>query len=466
MNNSTYNYCIDFPIDRINQEKCEVIGWIFHKEGYPIKKIRLKIKNKIFDGVIGYPRPDVTSYFNNAKESEHSGFRVPVELNAGLNKMMIEILSREKDCWEIAGIIEIKYTQWSGFNFFKKGFIKKFQETRVCKKPPWRNYLKRLFSKKNFLINSQSRSRFIAIIRNDLLTNIHYFLDRKKLIGLGYLVQHAPKAITHEKYPKHQKLDCYPKITIVTPSYNQGNFLEATIQSVLNQNYSNLEYIVIDGGSQDASSQIIKKHESYLSYAVSEQDQGQSHAIQKGFDQCTGGCNDIMAYLNSDDTYLPGALEFVANYFHQHPEVDMIYGHRVLIDEHGNEIGRWFTPHHNHYNLSVLDYVPQETMFWRKRFYDKIGGIDPGFHFAMDWDLLLRIQESGAVIKRVPYFLACFRVHTQQKTNIQMSTIGEIEINKLRERSHNGKVSQKNIAKVHKKNSIESAITSLLFGRG
>src|SRR3990172_2381086 len=111
--------------------------------------------------------------------------------------------------------------------------------------------------------------------------------------------------------------DEYPKITVVTPSYNQVSFLERTILSVLNQNYPNLEYIIIDGGSTDGSVEIIKKYESKLAYWVSEPDRGQSHAINKGWMRSSG---EIMAYLNSDDTYRDGALFCIAKYFTEHPE--------------------------------------------------------------------------------------------------------------------------------------------------
>ena len=164
-------------------------------------------------------------------------------------------------------------------------------------------------------------------------------------------------------------------------------------------------------------------------------DAGQADAIAKGFAKTSGGPDDVMAWINSDDYYQPGALAYVADYFAWHPEVDVIYGHRIVVDEESREIARWFLPKHDPEVLRLNDFVPQETMFWRRRIWDRVGGIDASFKFAMDWDLLLRFQAAGAKIVRVPYFLACFRVHAAQKTSAQMQSIGQLEINHLRERA-------------------------------
>ena len=142
-----------------------------------------------------------------------------------------------------------------------------------------------------------------------------------------------------------------------------------------------------------------------------------------------------MAWINSDDTYQPGALAYVAGYFARHPDVDVVYGNRILVDENSQEIGRWFLPKHDDAVLRLNDFVPQETLFWRRRVWDQVGGIDPSFKFALDWDLLLRFQAAGAKIVRVPYFLACFRVHAAQKTSAQMHDVGQREISLLRDRT-------------------------------
>ena len=176
-------------------------------------------------------------------------------------------------------------------------------------------------------------------------------------------------------------------------------------------------------------------------------DAGQADAIKRGFAKTSGGPDDVMAWINSDDFYLPGALAYVVDYFAQHPDVEVIYGHRIVVDENSREIGRWFLPQHDPEVLRLNDFVPQETMFWRRRLWERVGGIDASFKFAMDWDLLLRFQAAGARMVRVPYFLACFRVHAAQKTSAQIQSIGQAEINHLRERAQGRVIAPEALAK-------------------
>jgi GT2 family glycosyltransferase len=143
-----------------------------------------------------------------------------------------------------------------------------------------------------------------------------------------------------------------------------------------------------------------------------------------------------MAWLNSDDLLAPGALRFVAEYFAAHPEIDVLYGHRIIIDDDDRDVGRWIMPRHNPKTLEWIDYVPQETLFWRKRAWDLVGGIDPSFHFALDWDLLARFQQAGCRTVRVPYFLGAFRVHAEQKTSQAIHTTGAEEMRRIRTRFH------------------------------
>jgi glycosyltransferase involved in cell wall biosynthesis len=251
---------------------------------------------------------------------------------------------------------------------------------------------------------------------------------------LGVLRQHAPRSmLLPSYYARPITMRNFPSIAIVTPSFNQGEFIERTIQSIITQNYPNLEYIIQDGGSCDATQTILERYNSMLRHWESRADQGQSHAINLGFAHSSA---EIMAYLNSDDLLLPGALHYVANYFAQHPEIDVVYGHRIIIDENDQEIGRWVLPPHNSKVLTVEDFVPQETLFWRRRIWNKVGGIDESFKFAMDWDLLLRFQHEGAKFKRLPRFLGAFRVHTQQKTSAEMEITGKKEIERLLIRYH------------------------------
>lgn len=250
---------------------------------------------------------------------------------------------------------------------------------------------------------------------------------------LGNLNQYAPRLPVVPTQPiTINQLINTPKISIVTPSFRQGGYIERTIKSVLDQKYPNLEYFVQDGGSQDDTVAVLKRYEGALSGWVSEKDSGQSQAINLGFAHTSG---DIMAWLNSDDLLLPGALAVVIDYFNKHPEVDVIYGNRLLINENDLEIGRWILPGHDENVLSWADYIPQETMFWRRSIWNKVGGqIDESFRFAMDWDLLVRFREAGAKFAHIPVFLGAFRIHEQQKTSAAISEIGYQEMNRIRER--------------------------------
>ena len=236
-----------------------------------------------------------------------------------------------------------------------------------------------------------------------------------------------------------------PCISIVTPSYRQGAYIQRTLESVLSQAYPHLEYYVQDGGSDDETTQVLSSYSDRLTGWTSEKDSGQSQAINLGFARTTG---DIMAWLNSDDLLLPGALNCVAQYFAAHPDVDVVYGHRILIDEQDREIGRWILPAHNEKVLSVADFVPQETLFWRRSIWEKAGGkIDESFRFAMDWDLLLRFRSAGARMVRLPYFLGAFRIHQAQKTSAAIASVGAAEMDRLRERCHGRKLDYRQIRK-------------------
>ena len=204
-----------------------------------------------------------------------------------------------------------------------------------------------------------------------------------------------------------------PKISIVTPSFNQGQYLEQTIRSVLFQDYPNLDYIVIDGDSGDGSATIISKYSSHLSYWVSEKDSGQADALCKGFSKATG---QIQGWVNSDDILLPHTLHAVSNYFVEHPAVGVVYGNRIFIDHNGNETGRQYPP----------SFVPaacwgqgqqlcQEAVFWRRESYDKVGGINPRWFFIMDFDLFYRMSRIARFAK-LRRHLGCMRVHPDTKS--------------------------------------------------
>jgi ADP-heptose:LPS heptosyltransferase/GT2 family glycosyltransferase len=258
---------------------------------------------------------------------------------------------------------------------------------------------------------------------------------------IGILRHYAPRPLkwderlTHLPSPLSHLL---PPVAVVTPSYGQEKFIERTLRSVLDQNYPRLLYAVQDGASQDRSPEIIAAHAARLHHWESVKDAGQADAIRRGFAHLAPALTPgtIMAWLNSDDLLAPGALRFVAGYFAAHPEVDVLYGHRIIIDDDDRDVGRWIMPRHDPATLEWIDYVPQETLFWRKRAWDLVGGIDPSFQFALDWDLLARFQQAGCRMVRVPYFLGAFRVHAEQKTSQAIHTTGAEEMRRIRTRFH------------------------------
>jgi len=265
------------------------------------------------------------------------------------------------------------------------------------------------------------------------------------------------------RYHRKPALTNPPVISVVTPSYNQGVFLEKTITSVLDQEYPRLQYVVQDGGSTDETAGVLALYRDRLHHSEMRQDKGQSNAINLGFAHTSG---EIMAYLNSDDLLLPGALHTVAKYFEDHPDVDVVYGHRVVIDRDGNELGRWVIPPHDADILKWADYVPQETMFWRRRIWDKVGGIDESFRFAMDWDLLLRFQEAGAKFHRIGRFLGAFRVHNTSKTTTVVKTTGSEEMARLRERCHGREVTGEEIQHGIRRYLLRHALCNRMYTLG
>ncbi len=206
----------------------------------------------------------------------------------------------------------------------------------------------------------------------------------------------------------------WPRISVVTPSYNQGQFIEETIRSVLLQGYPDLEYIIIDGGSTDASVDIIRKYEPWLAYWVSEPDRGQSHAINKGLAVSTG---DVLAYLNADDVYEPGALAAVARCFDEHPEADLVYGNGSLIGADGQDIREVQIEYESSLALAYgRGGLLQPSVFWRRRLYERIGPFDEELHYALDYDYWLRASKI-AVFQHLPQRLSRARRHESSKTS-------------------------------------------------
>lgn len=253
----------------------------------------------------------------------------------------------------------------------------------------------------------------------------HWYLPRPPVFTLR---QHEPRPL---RIPRaHQFGTSRLKFGIVTPSLNQSNFIKATIDSVLQQGLPGITYVVQDGGSTDDTGAVAAQYDGQLTWR-SAPDLGQADAINKGF---AGIDCDVMAYLNSDDILLPGSLAAVSAFFASHPDIDIVYGHRIMIDTEGMEIGRAVYPPHDSLALQYAGYIPQETMFWRKRVSDKIGLFDTSLKYAMDWDFMLRAQRAGFRFARIPRFIGCFRIHDEQKTSA-LAGVGKSEMATVRQKA-------------------------------
>ncbi len=212
-------------------------------------------------------------------------------------------------------------------------------------------------------------------------------------------------------------MNSLPKITLITPSFNQGLFIEKTIKSVLEQGYPDLEHIVIDGGSTDQTLGILRAYEQQLTW-LSEPDRGQTHAINKGLRLATG---EVIGYVNSDDILLPGSLLKVGQFFCDHPQASWLTGKCRMIDQNDEEVRKPITFYKNLWlqmrksqMLAVMDYVSQPATFWRRQVIEDVGYFDERHNYAMDYDYWLRLRKRYKLWYLDDY-LACFRVHPASK---------------------------------------------------
>ncbi|WP_112661792.1 glycosyltransferase [Microvirga flavescens] len=212
--------------------------------------------------------------------------------------------------------------------------------------------------------------------------------------------------------PAKAPLDTSIKVSIVTPSYNQGRFLKRTIDSVLNQTYPNIELIVMDGGSTDESVEILKSYGDRIQW-VSEKDKGQTDAINKGLKRTSG---QILAYLNSDDTLELDAVETIVRYFNENPDVDLVYGDAHYIDVDDNVTGRYLTAAYSFDRLVQDCCVCQPATFWRSSVVERFGLFDDTLDYTMDYDYWLRVARGGGSIRHLPVLLANSRLYPETKT--------------------------------------------------
>lgn len=428
-----------------------VRGWCFDPRGagHRVQAVRARVGGRIFDGRYGLARLDVRQAFGEPG-SESSGFEIPLAVPYGKAECLLEARSSHGD-WEPFQTIALPPPpgsalgeRWRWFRFW-------------C--------LAWLGSPKAWALLSEIEQDHMAA-----------WASQKGLNTLDRFAQYPPRPVEEESFPRTAaKPGSLPKFTIVTPSFNQAPFVEATMLSVLGQRGVRIDYVVQDGASTDGSRERIAAlaaaHSDRSAPArvvdwKSEPDKGQADAIHRAFQLTNCEPDDLMGYLNSDDLLMPGALAYVADYFARHPKVDVVYGHRVNIDERSQEIGRWITPRMSCDDLRLHDLVPQETLFWRKRIWDKVGGMDPTFQFAMDWDLILRFREAGARFARLPRFLGLFRVHAKQKTQSWIGDVGLREMERIRTRALGRPALPREIDLSMKRALFDSALVKALLQRG
>lgn len=251
---------------------------------------------------------------------------------------------------------------------------------------------------------------------------IHQFNHSYKLFG--DISQPKPKTVLLSESTLPDDYT-WPKISIVTPSFNQGQYLEETIRSVLSQGYPNLEYIIIDGGSTDGSVEIIKRYEHLLTYWVSEPDRGQSHAINKGFAHSTG---EIMAWINSDDYYEKGAFQVVANAFLTN-STGWVAGKCYLLEEGGRIRKGKTKPKPVKESWMVSCHYAQQSVFWRRSLWNACRGLDETLHYSLDYELWMQFVQIQPFAYWIEQHLAFFRLHNQSKT--MTSEISFIKENRI-----------------------------------
>ena len=440
-NGHLFRSWIDQPsTTALSSTRLVIRGWCYHRGAAPIRAVRARIGARIFPGATGDSRPDVHAAFGGERGSDKSGYEIAAAFPGGASVCRLEA--------------QLEDEAWHEFQTFS---------VTAPRAAAWRAKL--TWAQFWFTSWRGKPAAWDALSREDqdfVLASARH----RGWLNLELAPRLAPRPVASEQFPRSRTAsERLPKITVVTPSFQHGSFLEPTLRSVLDQPGVRLDYIVQDGGSNDGSVDIIRRHASRLKHWESVRDHGQADAIARGFAHMDCGPDDVMAYLNSDDLLLPGAARFVAEYFAKHPETDVVYGHRVVIDEAGREVNRWFTPRPAFDDLRTQDLIPQETLFWRRRIWDRVGGIDRSFRFAMDWDLLLRFHEAGARFARLPWFLGAFRLHPQQKSQAWMSDVGVPEMDRVRERALGRRPSAEALHASMRRAQFDSALVCALWQR-
>jgi GT2 family glycosyltransferase len=212
------------------------------------------------------------------------------------------------------------------------------------------------------------------------------------------------------------QIERFPKVSVVVPSYNQAGYLRETLESLVTQRYPNLEVILVDGGSTDGSLEVVKEYADRLAHWESEKDRGQAHAINKGFARATG---EVLCWLNSDDVLLPGALNAVAYGFNAHPDWEWISAPSLKFGEGLHELSGFYELPKDAAGWMVHCPISQPSTFWRRSLYERHGGLDESFHYALDYEYWVRFVVGGTRLHFVERPLSAYRLHGESKTVAQ-----------------------------------------------
>jgi hypothetical protein len=415
-------------------------GWCFDPAGGTIIGVRVQAGGRTFNGIYGDGRDDVRAAFGDRLADDRCGYEVPVTLRWPVAVCSIQVQFADgswRDAHSIAlGVSPAALVMdrfrwsrlWAGAELGRGDALNGFTEAE--------------------------RDHAVATARV------------RGWFNLDVVPQYPARTLIPDELPSRLDAVGLPELTVVTPSFQQGSFLEQTIRSVLEQRGVQIRYVVQDGGSTDGSVEVIRRYADRLAHWQSAIDEGQAAAVARGFAHGTGKPEDIMMFLNADDLLMPGAARFVAEFFATNPDVDVVYGHRIIIDETSQEVGRWITPRSECLGLQWHDFIPQETLFWRRRIWDRVGGIDRSLKFALDWDLLLRFEAAGACFARLPWFLGAFRLHPQQKTATHLSSDGVPEMNALRQRTFGRPATHDELHLAMRRAQLDSALVFAQFQRG
>jgi GT2 family glycosyltransferase len=235
-------------------------------------------------------------------------------------------------------------------------------------------------------------------------------------------------------------------VSIITPSFNQAKYLEQTIRSVLDQDYSNIEYMVVDGASRDDSIEIIKKYAHKLAWWISEQDSGQADAINKGFARASG---EIVAWLNSDDYYLPDTVSAAVKVFEENPDAVLVYGNMLAVDEQGRTFNTLKYRQLNFEDLLCFQIIGQPAVFMRRSALQKTDGLDPSFHFLLDHLLWIQLAQHGKIL-HVDQTWSAARYHAEAKNRAKAAEFGR-EAFRILEVVKQHKTLAPILAKVHRR---------------